>query len=735
MKTAFPLNSTPVSIRLYSNIPFDNTYKHHSLISDLFTYNNSFIYHGTLATGIAKERFINRKTILEVGHPSTDYYPRYNLTGEFNFDFSNGLIGSVVLELTPQQTNANYMRVQAGDSTSGYEYYYYFITGITQINADTYRLSLELDVLMTYQDEFLEGMKDVPVFTQRKHCHRYTFDGLMPHCADFKTGDSAFSNIKTSYIEGRENIIYSSQELRKIKDVMWLYCCVDTEFLYEGNNENIKTRYKYRFSNVQHPLSMICLPINVNSLNFTGTFMDGPTIREINWLFNKSDIDGIVKSLINNGKVHGCKLSPYPPFNIGDATVGKVGDDYSITSTTMYVSVPYSMGISFKSSKSLISLLTPESGSISYKTIVIFEEYPDEFDLELSNELPIKNSSEPTINDYRYQDPKLLFSPFTKYTLSAPYGEEYEIYPELAFSDGLFNDANLYFGSISTCYIGDNNIFTYIKPRLDRNYRYFFNNYKPLNLGISTNVNYNLPAGTNALDVFNATQAQSFYTSKVASGITSGLSVAGGIASIVIGSGMTIGSSGALSPMGIGMVAGGVGAIASGTAGVANTIKSTNAKIEDLKNTPNSVNVQGSCFTNDISRDELLPKINMSVVSDVIKENANDYFYNYGYEVARECYFNTEMYWVNDNHSMDNNLFGRTIFNYIQTNDDITNKINYNMPLIIKQKINSIFNNGITLWSFFGLGGLWGYDDIPNTNNFPDKWFMKCILDNTEYKQ
>ena len=129
MKTAFPLHTSPVEIRLYSNIPFDNTYKHHSIISSLFKYNNVQVYLGVDALGEPKERFINR-----MKNSSSYYYPRYDLSGEYNFDFTNGLIGSVVLELTPERTNANYMRVKVGDITNGYEYYYYFITGITQVN-------------------------------------------------------------------------------------------------------------------------------------------------------------------------------------------------------------------------------------------------------------------------------------------------------------------------------------------------------------------------------------------------------------------------------------------------------------------------------------------------------------------------------------------------------------------------------------------------------------------------
>ena len=71
----------------------------------------------------------------------------------------------------------------------------------------------------------------------------------------------------------------------------------------------------------------------------------------------------------------------------------------------------------------------------------------------------------------------------------------------------------------------------------------------------------------------------------------------------------------------------------------------------------------------------------------------------------------------------------------IQTNDDITNKINADMPIIVKQKISSIFTKGITLWSWFGIDELWK-TGVPalNYDYWLDRWFLKCDLDNTECK-
>lgn len=683
MKTAYPNLEQPVAIRLYSNIPFDNTYEHHSLISERFKYNGSYIYHG-ISTATAKERFIDRRRNV----PSSPYYySRYDLSGEFNFDFKNGLVGSVTLELTPEQTNANYMRVTCAGSDIN-DVYYYFITAINQINYNTYTLSLELDVLMTYQDEFLDGVSDTPVFTQRKHCHRYTNNGLVPHCADFKTGDSAFAGIKPSVIEDVLQLEFSG-EMAKIKDVKWLYVCVDPDYV----DETYKKEMLYAFKNVKHPLAMICVPLNAKiTFNLTGEGLTPYTP-----VYDQSDVSELIEDLVGSGKVHSCKVSSYPPFYSASITKNAT-NDFTINGI-YYTENGMVIHSNYKTKLYMDNLHTPAT-----RFLVILNENAYAYSYTYCN-LGLINNSAPTILSNRYKDPKLLFAPFRKYLLSAVYSSGNEFFPELGFSDGVFNNSYFYFETMYTSYIGDFNIFTYQRPIQDVNSNYFYSDYKINNIGLSTNVNYNIPCGLNALDSFNQSQAQSFYQSKVASGITSGITIAGGIASIGIGAvagGLGFVTGGSTSIMGAGMVASGLSAIGMGTAGVTNAIKSTNAKIEDLKNTPDTINVQGGSFVSDYARNNDLPFVVIYECTEVVKHNADDYFYNFGYEMARDCLFNTELKYNNDlSKIVDNNIFGRTIFNYVKLNEDITNKINENIPYVIKQKISQIFNNGITLWTSF----------------------------------
>ena len=730
MKTAYPQTQNPVSIRLYANIPFDNTYEHHSLISELFEYDNSRLYEKTGV--LACESFIDRKR-QTTGSPY--YYPRWDMTDTFNFDFQNGLIGSITLELTPEQTNANYMRV-----TCGSDIYYYFITGIKQVNFETYTLSLELDVLMTYQDEFLEGVKDIPFFTERKHCHRYNDSGISVHCADFKTGDDTFAGVKPSIITDLKQLDYGQLNMKKITNIKWLYICCDNLELISGDTRLPYGDALYTANDVTHPLTILAVPLNITQLILKDR--DG----NVTYSFSTAGIKNIIKSLVGNGVVHGTKLSNYPPFSnarldLSDSGVLTIYADGSITafssSTDLYTFTIGNNSFVFHNPsgttndtnlKELMkngAILINKQNDLSYTSdnIVVNSAF--------------NNSQKPSITMNRYKDPKLLFAPFTKYVICAKYSSDgCEFYPELLFSEYYDTNYTQNFEMYATAYIGDNNYYT--RPNRKRytvngNYEYAYNYYQYAKVGLAGSVNYTIPAGENALDVFNATQAQAFYQSKTASGITSGLTILGGVGSIGMGIGLL--ATGGGSVAGMGMIAGGATAFAGGIASMSNTIKSSNAKIEDLKNTPDSINISGSNFILDdaITNGSDLPYLIRYECGSVIQENANDYFYNYGYQVARDCYFNVELNYTDAPHKVDNNIFGRTIFNYVKLNEDITNKINANIPQVIKQKLSQVFNKGITLWSFFGCDGLWNNNNFTSTTD-PDNWFMKHNLDNTEYQ-
>lgn len=737
MKTAYPNTTQPVSITLYSNIPFDNTYKNHSLISQYFKKQSGQTQSKIFPNG-QQYNFLNRKN-----STGSYIYKRWTLNDVFNFDFKNGLIGSITLELTNEQTNANYLMV-----VSGTQRWFYFITSIVQSNLDTYILTLETDVLMTYGDEFLEGVKGVPFYTKRKHCRRFYGGAVFSH--DYKSGDSSYANVKPSLITGINELKVEYRDYPYGEDysnifdgVLWAYVTTDLVDSHILGTDALQ----YQLNGCSNPFSVICFPINKTlyiKVKYSST-----DIRSYSIGGHRA-----IDKLISQEHYKSAKILPFPPFH-------RLKRGYSVTQNgeTITIEGDYDsndLWINNTDGHGQI-MLSAESGG-SYRLV-----FGNSLGLDnnentlLENAFVIRFQKDMYFNyklvypydymDYqvgilqpRIRDPKLMFSPFTKYYLSSSGADEHEIYSELLFSyvpqniSGAGYSINI--TSVVTAYSGDYCIFSFIRPPYT-SITYPFNNYKWGKVGLAQTSNYTYPVGTKALDVFKNTQSETYYQSKIASGITSGLTIAGGVASIGVGVAGAVGSMGMSTPASIGLIVGGATAIASGTAGITDTIKSTNAKIEDLKNTPDSINLAGSSYAHDLlmNTNGLLPYISKYECSPVIMNSANQLFYSFGYEVSRQCYFNEI---INEQQSDsqyydDFNLFGRTIFNYIQLNEDITTKIKADIPYLIKQKISNIFNQGITLWTFFGFTSLNNNSNESDTYDL-DRWLFNNYLENKEYE-
>lgn len=731
MKSAYPNLNQPVTITLYANVPFDNKYTDHSFISDRFLKISVPLGIATKISQYAKqENFLNRKNV------SGNYvYPRWTLTDTFNFDFKNGLVGTLYLELTPEQTNSNFLKVTCGDDE-----YYYFITSITQQNYGTFLLNLELDVIMTYGDELLDGLEYRDVFTKRKHCKRYSKNSFA-FSPDYKNGDTAFSGNKPNIIERVDNCSLSVdyENTTIFNDILWLYATCD---IYGTDND-------YNIRGVKTDVVVVCYPINKNiTLRLNYGTADNPSWKSYQFYM----LDPIDK-FIEKGHFKSARISPYPPFN-------KLPDDFSVYESGGIVYIegmadePF-IEITQSGSDIHGTFRTNDywlrfgndrehdsdlKGTLS-NSFIIHEQNNCEYSYDEIFAYDFTQDDEP-ITAVRVKDPKLMFRPFKKYCITSASGEEQEFYPELLCSLSPFrNNDNqaLYLKTITSAYSGDYTTFTYISPITLSNSVVGYANYKITKTGLATTMNYTYPVGTNALEVFKSTQSETYYQSKIASGITSGLTMIGGAVMTAGGIVISAGSGGTFSPMGFGMISGGMSALSGGTASLANTIKSTTAKIEDLKNTPDSINVSGSSFAHDVamSINNLKPVIVTYNSAPVVIQSADDLFYTKGYEVARECEFNLMVYNANTQDGIDITLFNRTIFNYIELQDDITNKIRSNIPLVVKQKLSSIFNNGITLWTFFGFRSLY-----PSTSVIPnepssydlDLWLFKNRLENKEYK-
>ncbi len=120
-------------------------------------------------------------------------------------------------------------------------------------------------------------------------------------------------------------------------------------------------------------------------------------------------------------------------------------------------------------------------------------------------------------------------------------------------------------------------------------------------------------------------------------------------------------------------------------------------KVDDLKNTPNSIKNSGNdALFDSMYNDSTNPYVLEYVMTDSEQTQVLNYFYRFGYN-------------TNDYYSIKQ-LFTRKIFNYVKLNDDIYDKIeiddrnflsyilvNY-IPNVVKNKINDVLNNGLTFW-------------------------------------
>lgn len=743
MAKIFPTNNNPVNITLYKDIPFDNTYKHHSLVYD-WKYNGSSISSGTFAQSNFLERSYRRSNVVR------KIYTRYELTGDFNFAYGNGLVTSVVLELSSAETLCNYMKVSSEGNTD----LFYFITSITQLNGITYKLNLELDVIMTFGTEFMDSMKDIPVFTRRKHCFRVDENGWLGSM-DFMHTEKDFVNVKPSLnykhsLLDFETNVTINRDLRLINWIYIAYTGEDNPTSSSGNTNG------YVHKGTRYGFSVLCLPlIDILYIKSEGSVY--------NWTMTINVRDSIQKLMSYEG-YKGCKISPYPPFTQMGSYIqyyNPVPSSLSVTTSNGRVStmtikftgendtgISHSSwavidgtgnywGLSFRMGNNNFNVIstgdtTPSKPWTKSGFIEVTTDMDNNFTLTPTN--IVENSTlrnVPSIaNSYNTNEWKLNLPPFKKYFLKTISNKGIELHPELRYSvRHITANDEWSFTSVTNCYPFNNAVFTYTSTQ--QSLQGVTSN------GLSGVTNYTYPVGVNALDYFNQTQSASYYQGKTAEGISKALQILGGIGAVAIG--------GAMGKLG------GAVAIASGVVGEIELASSIQAKKEDLLNTPDTFTSGGSSYAYDVSMTQidaqaellrLMPYTLSMKCEDYILKMAEESFYNFGYEVNRECYFNgdlaTDVY--SDSGGIlkeDNHLFTRTLFNYIRIEDEITNKIGRNsgIPLVARQKLNTIFNNGITLWTFMKFPFTYGSSVIAssNTDNIDENYLFKMIYDNAEF--
>ena len=708
-----PTTINPVTITLYRGIPFDNNYSEHTLLSNKFKF-ASIITDTDTNVGNSKEAFINMKD------SSNNYiYPRTTKTGTFNFAFGNGLVTSVVMELTGNEINSNYMKV-----TSGSDDYYYFITGIIQRNETTYLLNLELDVFMSFSEEFLTNIVDKPVMVERKHCRRqirykYTYQQQTSIRAKINqvcyNQESVFNQIKPTIVKRKQQLQFNNYVKGNVDynnlmgELNWVYVIMASstkKSVFAGYNEN----------DVIYPYSINCYPtkpvmFRYNDNGTTRTMISLPSQQVENYLGDTN----VLKIII----------SPFPPFEYSDnitvtkdnsyyyfdidsvdrtyvANLHEIWSFYSqLNNTGTEISLVQSLEIGFQLNCA-ICINKGFGGNYRYK------------DIYLSEIVVPVSATIPSIYWGRdYSEYKLNISPFRDIRMSSFYGSENHIHTQLLFLNTNYNTSANYLKpyTIASSNAESNSYYDYVD---------LGNEDVSAKRGLSNSVAYNFPTSTNASLLFEQTQKNQYETAKSNSNLANGFKVVGGV----------VAGLGSASDMG--KIGGVLGAV-SGVVGAIQNYRDVNAKMLDLENTPDKYIFGGSSYCYDMAISKgangtlnLLPYLITYTTDDVRYERAGEFLNHYGYEYNAESYFKTTI-------SEDKDyIFERRVFNYIKLNEDITTKlVGDNLPLIVAKKMNEILNAGITFWTFFNFD----LTDSSVVTKVMSDYFQKDIYCNAEMNE
>lgn len=699
-----PTSTNPVTITLYRNYPFDNSYSDTCLLSRKFTYNGNVI-------GADSNSFLDLK------NSSNQYiFPRTSKTGTYNFAFGNGLVTSLVLELNDDEINSNYIKVECSVS---HEVYYYFITQIIQKNETTYLVNLELDVFMTYGDNFLDALKNIPVMTERKHCMRTTSSGY-PKCSDLVKQDSMFTGVKA-------NIEEETKELELgVKDYLDNYLDNYNWCYIIRKIDDSTSNYAYKENDIYCPYIVLCFPMV--------TMKFYRVVNGVDTLFFTLDPNLSMKLWANHEYTYKISILPYPPFhNLGSNVI--ISQDTSelkirindsnltnITTNEWYVDftdVRLRVSNAGDTNNHHCVIINGYGGALNYKSLRLMDSYTD-----LDSTTPSIQSGK---NKFEY---KLYLPPFREYKLRSFADDGVNINPQLRFNKS-YKTTGMAWDTyrpltIVTSNPDNTSYFTTMRVQ-SRDVE--------SKIGLGTSYYYSMPTSYTALQHFLNTASAEYNNSKLINGLK-------GIASMGLGGagiGYGIGNEKTSATMA------GTASVVGGAITLIDNITSYYAKMEDLKNTPSNLTTGGSTFTLDYAMAlhtdlEMYPYITIYCVDKSVEKCGSEYFYKFGYEVNRECYFNTELK-VDETVFTCVNIFNRTLFNYVKLSEDITIKlIGYNstsntrsgIPQVIAKKFSEILMRGVTIWNFFGFTTI---QNKVNTTGVYDvfRYFQKCDYCNAEF--
>lgn len=693
-------------ILFMKNIPFNNQY------TNVLHYKPmKYVENGTKVNKISLYNFLKHYDS-NIGDLSK--YIRYN------FNMGNILYTTINVDISSDSSllNCNYVHVikeNNNELPSNLDYAYYFVTKITQYNRNIYTFNLELDVWTTYDE--LISFKDL-LMTERKHCNRWSNDtpngdytlssdyAMLPDLIDDK-----HSAIFTKSVKDLEPVQeYSGELISFLKNKSnWKYTFVTLTdelknklFLYDSTNKTMKSLTQYESKDVlENHTTKLQLKNATIDIDLNYCIFIQPSNLEIR--IDKEYLDekyqtliadyGIIHAIdeiVETSSIIGIKLNNSIPSEIIESNNFLVNS--ALSDVVDYKKVDSSgkpLVIYFSASGTtegpfipLIMLRKTKASEVTYN-------------INVTNTTISKNNYDKIKLKNKDYEPKLFTSPYMYQGVKLFYGELYE--NPLYYYNA--PNSSIQIKKRSLCLLNEN---------IENYYYYNSETYYALLNGESNNsmslnnpcdLPYDIDAYKQAMATSRNAMTTGLLTNSSSTLIKSTIGVANNIAS--------------------GNVVGTIDSIVSGGIDIATNIANYSAKINDLKNTPNTMACNGSSMTYNASIDDLQPKYVTYEMPNTEKEVVFDYYYNYGYMINKMCVFNTGCRLENrsDIDVYTDSILSRKLFNYVKISDkDIINKMNFNAPLPVKEQIATILQSGCKIWTMI------------KGNSMTDDELLDCFL-------
>ena len=285
-----------------------------------------------------------------------------------------------------------------------------------------------------------------------------------------------------------------------------------------------------------------------------------------------------------------------------------------------------------------------------------------------------------------YLEPKLYTSPYSHLILSGASYKPLEINTLLAFEGDTL--------SISKIFTPNPNISGVSWVIESGIYKYTRENYMTMSPTMSSEI----PKVNSAYQEFLTSQKNSYYMGVALSYFNNLLQLGGAVGTTFSGMSNEIPTntfSGLLS---------GVGAVGNMVA----TPFQVNAKMKDLKNTPDRLNSNNFDVYSVVGVTDLRTRFNVYQLLESEQQQVFDYYYKFGYQCEKLLNVgldNKNVIYMNTSTTdlklgERPTLFNRILFNYVKVKQDITNDLSGDyLSEEIRKKFNELFNRGIRIWN------------------------------------